>query len=278
MIAGQMQVVHLDPRQYANFCRVADRLNSVSPQLLLWHEESIPRRQLVEGRSEPVSIYRSDDARSVARELYKKYRGKIRRVVVTDLDGYDRLYAAQNPSPEPDEDKYHYLERMYRAVRAEFDNSLAIYPEPGLDRGPVACLGMRSFLKELQPDPCCLILAVFEGRSLFFSFVAGVAGGEVDLVTSFEHWSDELGQVGFTRPELGRAVELVGREYRAAAGALFLRLRDFERLFDGGRHDKLPETLVLGSNAFGFSNRPEKARQSLLYTAGLFAYVPVRIP
>ncbi len=278
MIARQIQVIDLDPFQYARFSAVFGRLSGVSPQLVLWHEESIPRRQLLDGRSEPVSIYRIDDARTSARDLYRSYRGKLRRVVVTDLEGYDRLYAARNLKPEPDEDKYHYLERMYRAVWAEFDKNAAIYPEPNLDRGPVAYLKIRSFLQELQPDPCCLILAVFEGESLYFSFVAGVARGRVDLVTGFDHWGKALEEVGFSGSGLNRAVELVGREYRTVAGALFLTRRDFDTLYDGNLHEGLPESPVPGGDAFGFSNRAEARLTTLLCTAGLFAYVPVRIP
>ena len=278
MIARQIQVIDLDPLRYARFSAVFDRLSGVSPQLVLWHEESIPRRQLLEGRSEPISIYQIDDARLSARDLYHSYRGKLRRVVVTDLEGYDRLYAASNLKPEPDEEKYHYLERMYRALRAEFDKNAAIYPEPNLDRGPVAYLKIRSFLEGLQPDQCCLILAVFEGQSLSFSFVAGVDRGEVDLVTGFDHWGNALEEVHFSSSGLNSAVELVGREYRAVAGALFLTRRDFDTLYDGNLHEGLPESLIRRADAFGFSNRAEAQLATLLSTAGLFAYVPVRIP
>jgi len=278
MIARQIKVIDLDPLQYARFSRLFDRLSSVSPQLVLWHEESIPRRQLLDGRSEPIRIYQIDDARRNARELYQSYRGKLSRVVVTDLDGYDRLYAAQNLKPEPDEEKYHYLERMYQAVRAEFDNTVAIYPEPNLDRGPVAYLKIRSFVRELQPDPGCLILAVFEDQSLFISFVARITQGEVDLVTSFDHWGSDLEDVRFSGADLERTVELVRRKYRAVAGALFVSRRHFDSLYDGKVHQDLPEPLNLGSNAFGFSIRPGGEQQTLLCTAGLFAYAPVRIP
>ena len=278
MIARQIKVIDLDPLQYARFSLSFERLSSVSPQLVLWHEESIPRRQLLDGRSEPIRIYQIDDARRNARELYQSYRRKLRRVVVTDLDGYDRLYAAQNLKPEPDEEKYHYLERMYQAVRAEFDNTVAIYPEPSLDRGPVEYLKIRSFVRGLQPDPGCLILAVFEGQSLFFSFVARITRGEVDLVTSFDHWGAELENVRFSGSDLDRTIALVRRKYRAVAGALFLSRRHFDSLYDGQVHQGLPESLSLGANAFGFSSRAGKSQQTLLCTAGLFAYVPVRIP
>lgn len=278
MIDGRIQVIDLNPLQYSRFSRVFDRLSSVQPQLVLWHEESIPRRQLVDGRAEPIGAFRIDDARVSARELFDSYRGKLRRVVVTDLDGYDRLYAAHNLNPEPDEDKYQYLDRMNRAVCAEFDQKVAIYPEPTLDRGPVSYRRIRSFVEQLQPDPCCLILAVFDGQSLFFSFVAGVSRGKVDLVTSFGHWGKALENVRFTGLELDRIIQLIGEQFRPVAGALFVSSLDFDKLFNGESHEGRPESLALGTMAFGYSVDPDSLRQTLLDTAGLFAYVPVRIP
>jgi hypothetical protein len=278
MIDIRVQVIDLNPLQYSRFSRVFDRLSSVRPQLVLWHEESMPRRQLIDGRAEPIGAYRIDDARDTARELFESYRKKLRRVVVTDLDGYDRLYAAHNLNPEPNEDKYHYLERMYQAVRAEFDKNVAIYPEPILDRGPVSYRRIRSFVEHLQPDPCCLILAVFDGQSLFFSLVAGVSHGKVDLVTSFEHWGKALSDVRFTGLELDRVKKLIGEKFHPVAGALFISRQDFFRLFNGESHEGRPESLPLGSMAFGYSVRPDSLQQTLLDTAGLFAYAPVRIP
>ncbi|MBN2287700.1 MAG: hypothetical protein JXQ83_00110 [Candidatus Glassbacteria bacterium] len=278
MISRELRVIDLDPVQWARFASVCARLSGVSPQLVLWHEESLSRRQLLDGRSEPVSIFRVDDARLSARELYDRYHGKLRRVVVSDLDGYDRLYAAQNLKPEPNEEKYHYLARMYQAVCAEFDRNVAIYPEPCLDRGPAAYLRMRSFLQELLPGPCCLILAVFDGQDLFCSLVARVSGSEVDLVAGFDHWGDALAGVSFSGTGLETAMQVVGRDYGEVAGAVFLSRRDFELLYDGELHDSLPGSAVPGSTAYGFSNRPDPAGQALLCTTGLFAYAPVVIP
>ncbi|MEA2062773.1 MAG: hypothetical protein U9P14_03660 [Gemmatimonadota bacterium] len=285
MIARHIEVVDLEPLQWARFSLVFERLSAIHPQLVLWHEDGIPRRQLLDGCSEPVTVSRVDDARRVARDLYRKYgsargrQGKIRRVVVTDLDGYDRLYTARNLTPDQDEEKYRYLERRLRAVREEFDSRVAIHPEPDLDRGPVPLDRMRLFLRGLNSDPCCLVLAVFDENGLYFSFVAQVREAEVDLVTSFDHWAGELRKVGFSSSGLERVTGLVGKEYCPVAGAFFLTRRDFDRLFDGLRHENLPAGLLESPRAFCFSaGRRETLDETMLCTAGLFAYAPLRVP
>ncbi|MEA1996392.1 MAG: hypothetical protein U9N45_02085 [Gemmatimonadota bacterium] len=285
MLAGDIRIIDIDPVGYANFAVVFPRLDRSSPQLVLWHEEGIPRRMLLGQDTQPLSSLSSvKDARRTARLLYELHRHEVRRVVVTDAEGYDRLYAAQNLHPQPNEEKYQYLERMIRVVIGTFDERVAIYPEPNLDRGPVSYERIRSFLtKGLTPESM-LIFAVFSHREgeLFFSFVAGIGGSrKVDIVTSFDHWEDfSLAGVEFSEESLEQTVDKVERAYsRPVACALFLERRDFDRLYDGRPHQELPGSLIRTGRAFGISSLPEeKKEQAFLDTAGLFAYVPKRIP
>jgi len=278
MLGRQVKLIDIDPEGYLNFSRTFPRLSRISPQAVLWHEEGIPRRMLIGERERPVSVSHIADARITAKAVYESFRGKVRRVVVTDLEGYDRIYAAQNQLPEPDEEKYHYLARMNRALIAQFDERVAIYPETSLDRGPVALESVRSFMSEKLPEQSSLIFAVFDNQELYFSFVVRVRSGEADLVTSFDHWEALIGQSSFSSEGLDRTVEVVGEEFGPVACALFMERRDFERLYDGRRHARLPASLILASRAFGYSSLPGVAETAFLNTAGLFAYVPVYIP
>ena len=123
-----------------------------------------------------------------------------------------------------------------------------------------------------------MILAVFEEGGLFFSFCLQVCSSQVVLVTSFDHWGEVLKDVRKTTEDLDRVVELVSGEYGPVATALFMDRKDFDRLYDGHPHTGLPYSLILGSRAFGYSKVPGLAEEAFLNTAGLFAYVPLRIP
>jgi len=281
VLARHFGIIDIDPTGYANFSSVFPALTTISPQMVLWHEEGIPRRLLLDGQDQSIGISQVEDARATAKWLYEYHSKKVRRVVVTDLQGYDRLYTARNLWPEPDEDQYHFLSRMQQALIEVFDASVAVYPEPNLDRGPVAYGRIRSFVTRELPDPGCVIFAVFEEEQLYFSFVVRMRKAEVDLVTSFDHWRELSDSVRLSGEELDRTVGIVAKsskEFGPVACALFLARRDFDRLFDGTLHAELPDSLILSSRAFGCSNLPGAAEEAFLKTAGLFAYVPVRIP
>lgn len=278
MIDRNMEIIDVDPRGFANFSAVFPHLSTVSPQLVLWHEEGIPRRMILDKEIQTVSISRVEDARQAAMMLYSRQEGKVRRVVVTDLEGYDSLYAAQNLWPEPDEDKYSYLCRVNQALIKTFDRNVAVYPEPTLDRGPVAFEKMRSFIGRQLPDQCCLIFAVFEEGELYFSFVARIRSHAADLITSFDHWGDTLAGIGLGSRDVEMAVEAVAAQYGPPACALFIERMDFERLYDGRLHEELPYSLILDSRAFGYPSLAEASEEAFLNTAGFFAYAPVRIP
>ena len=278
MIARTLSVIDLDPAGYANFSESFAQLSCGHPQAVLWHEEGFPRKMLLGGEVISVPFNRILDARDTAREIYENFSGRARRVVVTDLEGYDRLYAAVNPSPEAGEGKYRFQERMNRQLAASFDERKAIYPLPDMTRGPVAFEQMRAFLTGRFPQVASLIFAVFEEEKLYFSFVARAGFGLVDLVTSFEHWPGLTREVKFSAESLDQTVERVAGELGEVAGALFLGKKDFERLYDGKRHDSLPVSLILSGAAFGYSGLPGVAENTFLKTAALFCYVPVWVP
>ena len=278
MIAQTMSVIDLDPAGYSNFSESFAQLSCCNPQAVLWHEDGFPRKMLLGGEVISNPFNRVLDARETAREIFENLSGRARRVVVTDLDGYDRLYAAVNPAPEAGEVKYRFLERMNRRLAAAFDERTAIYPLPDLTRGPVAFQQMRAFLAGQFPQLASLIFAVFEDERLYFSFVARVRFSRVDLVTSFEHWPGLTEEVKFSAESLDLTVERVAGELGEVAGALFLGKKDFERLYDGKRHESLPVSLVLSGRAFGYSGLPGVAENTFLKTAALFSYVPVWIP
>jgi len=278
MLARQIKVIDIEPEGFANFSDVFPNISAVRPQAVLWHEEGNPRRLLVNGVDTRVGYSRIRDARETAMAIYEMLSGKVRRVVVTDMDHYDRIYAAQNLIPKQDEGKYDYLERVNRVIISQFNESLAIYPQPCLDRGPVGFNQMRSFVSNEIPEGKCLILAVFDRDMLYFSFVARISAGAAGLVTSFDHWRNLPEQARFTGESLESAVEQVEKTLGPVACALYLERKKFEQLFDGQRHDSLTGSLVQDSGAFGYSSLTGSAERAFLNTAGFFAYVPVWIP
>ena len=278
MISRRIRVIDIDPGGFANFSDVFERLSSMRPQAVLWHEEGNPRRLLINGVDTQVGSSRVRDARETAMSLYEMLSGRVRRVVVTDMDNYDRIYAAQNLTPKQDEEKYHYLERVNQVVISQFNESLAIYPQPSLDRGPVGFRQMRSFVSNEIPEGNCLVLAVFDRDFLYFSFVARIRAGAAELVTSFDLWENLPKLARFANESLESVVEQVKKTLGPVACALYLERKKFERLFDGRRHDSLPGSLIQDSGAFGYSSLTGEAERAFLNTAGFFAYVPVWIP
>ena len=279
MIARRIQIVDIDPGGFAVFSRVFPRLSTMRPQAVLWHEEGNPRRLLINGRDTKVGSLPVRDARETAAALYQRLSGSVRRVVVTDMDHYDRLYAAQNLVPKQDEEKYQYLARVNEVVIAQFNEHVAIYPQPGLDRGPVGFRRMSAFVLNEIPEGHCLVLAVFDrDTSLEFSFVARIRSGAAELVTSFDLWEGLPEQARFTGESLESALEYVEKTIGPVACGLYLESREFERLFDGRRHDSLPGQLARTSGTLGYSSLPAAPEEAFLNTAGFFAYVPVWIP
>lgn len=278
MIARQIEVIDIDPKGFADFSNVFPRLSAMRPQAVLWHEEGNPRRLLINGRDTRIDSSPVRDARETAMALYKKLSERVHRVVVTDMDNYDRIYAAQNLTPKQDEEKYHYLERLNEVVISQFNERMAIYPEPSLDRGPVGFRQMSSFVSNEIPAGNCLVFAVFDRELLYFSFVARIRSGAAELVTSFDHWKGLPGLVRFTSESLESVTEQVEKALGPVACGLYLEREEFERLFDGRRHDSLPASLIPDSRAFGYSGLPGLAERVFLNTAGFFAYVPVWVP
>ncbi len=279
MISWNCRMIDIDPAGWAAYSTVFPRLSTEAPELLLWHESGLARRMLLAGEEQPPALHRVGDARQAARRLYDRHQDQVRRVVVTDLNGYDRLCAACGLRPGAGEGKHTFRERLCRSLCGTFDQNLAIFPEPHPDRGPVPMAELRAFLTRELPIPCCLLLAVFEGARPCFSFVVRMAGGQAVLITSFEHWKPLAAEaVSFTAEELDRAAAQVSRELGPVACGLFLQRGDFDRLFDGARHAELPGALILSGGAFGFSLLPGIAERALLCTCGLFAYLPVTVP
>ncbi|MFH1070409.1 MAG: hypothetical protein V1794_12390 [Candidatus Glassbacteria bacterium] len=278
MIGRRFTLIDVAPRELANFIGSCRAIATAGSQAVLWHEEGFPRRLVVAGEEVQPDGVGIKDARETARALYEKYSDRVNRAVVTDFEGYQRLLAAVNIVPREGEPKFTHLERMFRALNGQFDNRAAIYPGPTLDRGPVLFQQEAAFLSEKIAETSCLLLAVFEGERIFFSWVAKVAGGETELATTFDRWPDKAGVDGFSGESLDRAAERVEAEIGPLACGLFLSREDFEQLFDGRRHDSLPGTLIQGGLAFGISNLPGVAEEAFLHTAGFFAYVPVFLP
>lgn len=276
MIAAGMRVIDIDPSGYTNFRSALERIRTDAPLALLWHEDGEPRRLTVDGELRPGATMAVRDARDTARRLHGALGGRARRVVVADMDGYLRVCRAMNLPPEEGEEKYAYLHRRNLELRAEFDESLAIYPEPGTDRGPVPFAGVSSFFAEhTRSEPAAVALGVFDRGEAYFGLVVRLERGAAVQAAGFEHWPALRRGVSFDAGGLDTVIrEVEAAEGRVACG-LFLDRPDFERLFDGRRHDALPGSLIVSGRAFGITNLPGVADRAFLYTAGLFAYVPV---
>jgi len=278
MIARGMEIIDIEPAGYLNFLDLVPRISPSSPRAVLWHEEGMSMRLVVNGRRTEFGSQTVTDARESAARLYSRYSRQVRQVVVTDRDGYRRYCNAMNLSPRPGELKYDFQHRLNQALAALNGESFAIYPEPDLDRGPVAFGQLTEFFGSPAAETGNVLLGVFDNGQPYFSFVANLASGITRRVTSFEHWPGIIPVLEFSSDGLDKVVQQVEQTDGQVLCALFIARSDLERLFDGQRHDTLPGSLIVSSRAFGISNLPGVAERAFLACAGLFAYVPLFVP
>ncbi len=274
MISPRMTVRQIDPRGWSAYSGCLQKITQRGPQAVLWHEDGIPRRFVLDGEARQFGLSRITDARISARLIYDNNSYRVRRVLVTDRDSYDRLCAAQNLTPEPDERRYAFLARVVEAVRACQNEKFGMYPELSLDRGPAGFQAMGDFLRQNIKGTGSFLLAVFSEQGLSFSLIASVEQGEVTLVTSLDRYVGRGEAFEFSAESLDRAAEIISGDLSQLAGGLFIQERDFSRLYDGAGHAEFPSALILGGRAFGYSQLPGVVENTLLHTAGLFAYVP----
>lgn len=274
MISPGMVVRDIDPRSWSAFSKYSPALSMSQPQAVLWHEEGIPRKFVLGGEDRPFGLSRITDARLTARLIHDNNSYRLKRVIVTDLDGYASLCEAQNILPEPVEPRYSFLGRVIETINSRQNEKLGIYPALTLDRGPVDFQSLSRFMNETMISDGVLFLSVFSGQDLSFSLVARAERGLVTLVTSLDRFAGLAEAFNFTAESLDRVVDIIASEMGQVAGGLFIQERDFARLFDGARHAVFPPALILGGQAFGFSQLPGVPEDTFLHTAGLFAYVP----
>ncbi len=274
MISPGMVVRDIDPRSWSAFSKYFPVLSMSRPQAVLWHEEGIPRKFVLGGEDRPFGLSRITDARLTARLIHDNNSYRVRRVIVTDLDGYESLCEAQNILPEPDEPRYTFLVRVIETINSRQSEKLGIYPALTLDRGPVDFQSVSRFMNDTMMSTGTLVLSVFSGQDLSFSLVARAERGQVTLVTSLDHFAGLPETLDFSAESLDRVVDMISTDMCQVAGGLFIQERDFARLFDGARHAAFPPALILGGQAFGFSQLPGVPEYTFLHTAGLFAYVP----
>ncbi|MCE5271338.1 hypothetical protein LLH00_08635 [bacterium] len=274
MISPRMTVREIDPRGWSAYVGYLQKISQRAPQAVLWHEDGIPRRFVLDGEARQFGLSRITDARISARLIYDNNSYRVRRVIITDRDSYDNLCAAQNLTPAPDEGRYAFLARVIEAVKACQNEKFGIYPELSLDRGPVGFQAMSDFLRQNMSVAGTFLLSVFAEENLSFSLIASVEQGEVTLVTSLDRYAGSWAAVDFSAESLDRAAEMISGELGPLAGGLFIQERDFTRLFDGAGHAEFPSALILGGLAFGYSQLPGVVENTLLHTAGLFAYAP----
>jgi hypothetical protein len=274
LISPGMVVRDIDPVSWSVFSRYFPALSRSRPQAVLWHEDGIPRKFVLGGEDRPFGLSRITDARLTAKLIHDNNSYRVRRVIVTDHDGYESLCEAQNLPSEPDEPRYSFLGRVIDTINSRQSDKLGIYPPLTLDRGPVDFQSMSRFMSEAMMPAGTLFLSVFNGQDLSFSLVALAERGLVTLVTSLEHFASRAAPLDFSAESLDRVVDMISADIGRVAGGLFIQERDFARLFDGFRHAEFPPALILGGQAFGFSELPGVPEDTFLHASGLFAYVP----
>lgn len=274
MTAPDMKVIDIDPRGLAAYREISRRISHSFPLAVLWHEDGIPRRFVLDNEPRPFGLSRVMDARRSAMTIHENHGHLVKRVIVTDRRGYDSLCRAQSLIPGESEPKYEYLGRVIDNVNSVQSESLGIYPPLSLDRGPLDYRQMRAFVATAGVERVSFLLVVFNGDRMSFSFVFRAERSRIDLVTSLDHWRNSIDPIGFSAESLDKAVGAVASELGLMAGALFIQERDFNRLYDGKRHESLPGSLILGGRAFGYSHLPGVPEEAMFHTAGLLAYVP----
>jgi hypothetical protein len=277
MIARGMQLIDIDPAGWSNFLRIVAPLAPSAPRAVLWHEDGMGLRLTLDGQLQNLGAQVVQDARASAATLHARLAGRARQVVVTGRDGYRRLSDTLNLQPRPDELKYEYQARLGQAVNELNDETFAVYPALTLDRGPLSFARIKDFADSLGAGPANVVLGVFEQGRPYFNLTARLNGSLAEQVSGLEHWQ-ELFEVQFTAESLDHVAQTLESGGEQVACALFIERGDLERLYDGGLHESLPGSLIVGGRAFGISNLPGVAENSFLAAAGLFAYVPLCLP
>lgn len=228
MLAENVMIVDIDPWQCRRFYELIRPVRESRGTVYVIHEQGKVLKA-VHTRGIPVKVERVEDPVKLARELYQSYLSDA--VVIWEKGSLNKYFVEIQRTYREKQDFDDYLLEIFQLLHREsYSRDLVSYRGEEKGAGLYDFNLFRNFITTRVPDNSTLILGVFENNTVWCSWIVGVKGGKIVLISTFDSLITEGLRIRNWRNDYKQVLNLVSKKFFSPWLGLFMDKDVFEEL------------------------------------------------